>query len=453
MPIAPTLLLAFVFWTSMDSPKVDVPDRPAGVDNALAEVEPDRVKGVVETFVGFGTRHTLSDRTSETRGIAAAQAWAMGELEAIRERSGRADMIVELMRHVQPKTRRVPEETDLFNVVAILPGTMPEAKDRYHVVLGHLDSINGSMMDAEADAPGANDDASGCAAVLELARVLSTKGSEVSLVFLMTSGEEQGLLGAGFFADHAVKQGWRVDAVLNNDMIGDPSGRDGADLSGQVRVFSPSLPTELDEPTVRRLRRLASVNDSPSRQLARFIADVARRHETAVQPLLINRADRFLRGGDHTPFYQSGFAAVRFTEVFEKYDRQHVYVEERDGEPYGDVPTYVDADYLADVTRLNLATLMTLANAPSAPANARMIVARLENDTTLRWDASPEPDTAGYEVLIRPTIRHEWTEVLDVGPTLEATLPDSKDDCFFGVRAYDRDGHRSLVSFAGVGRE
>jgi len=442
------LALAIVGAETAPSP----PDRPPGVDEVIAAVSAAHLRATIDTLESFGTRHTLSDTESDVRGIGAARRWLHDELKKIADESGRDDITVELMTHIQPPTQRVPQETEIVNVVMIIPGRMEGARDNYFVVLGHYDSRAAGTNDAESDAPGANDDGSGTALVLELARVFAQPGNEcdATTVCLMTAGEEQGLLGAHWFARHAKDNNWNIVAGLSNDIIGDPSNPDGSVDDTRIRLFSEAIPRNASAEEMARIRSLGMENDSPSRQLARYVREVAERHQTDVQPWIIYRTDRFLRGGDHTAFNEQGFAAVRFSEVEEQYDRQHQDVIMRDGRPYGDVGEYVDEEYLADVTALNGAVLSTLANAPSAPPNARLITAGLRNDTTIRWDPSPEPDVAGYEIVYRDTTAPFWEQVIDAGSVGEFTINLSKDNYFFGVRAYDAEGHRSLVSFPGA---
>lgn len=425
---------------------------PVRIGDAIHE---DRMREDVFTLAEFGTRHTLSDTQSEDRGIGAARRWVKMRFEESSATSGRTGdevMLVELDEHIiEPDGRRIREPISVVNVICTIPGAMPEARDRLIYVMGHLDSRASDVMDAQIEAPGANDDASGVAACLELARILARERLDATVVLMATSGEEQGLYGATRRAQALAAQDAKVIAVLNNDMIGDPAGPDGLRADDAVRVFSEGLPAAMFESEsglrdLATIRRYATESDSPSRQLARFIAEVARTHNTAVQPKLIFRPDRFLRGGDHTPFNQLGFPAVRFTEVYEDYTRQHQDIREEDGVDYGDIPEMVEPEYLADVTRLNAAVLVSLANAPSPPPNARIIVAELTNDTTLRWDASPEPDVAGYQVVWRETTASDWQKLQDVGPALEATIDLSKDNWFFGLRAYDRDGYLSTVT-------
>ncbi len=438
---------------------MDMPDR------VMDAVAPANLRMYVDTLAGFGTRHTLSDTESDTRGIGAARRWVKAQFERNIEGHGKvgdATPRVYFDAHtVQPDGRRIPREVEVVNVICEIPGSDPASRDRLYYVLGHLDSRASGALDAESDAPGANDDASGVALMIELARVLAKEPLDSTVVLMATSGEEQGLFGARLHAQDALEAGKNIVAVLNNDTVGDPTGvLEGQDGSKEIRVFSEGLPATMitmDESeignAVRWKRLYGTESDSISRQLARYIADVANLHKTTVQPRLIHRPDRFLRGGDHTPFNELGFAAIRFCETYENYDHQHQDVRIEGGKQYGDLPEYVDENYLADVTRLNALTLIHLTNAPSAPENTRVIIAELTNDTTLRWDPSPESDVAGYEIVWRETTAAEWEKFEDVGNVKEGTVPLSKDNYFFGVRAYDHEGHRSLVSYPRAARE
>ena len=420
-------------------------DVPSEVEAMVKAIDPAQLRATIEQLVGFGTRHTLSVADDPKRGIGAAR-------EAIAEHFRQSPRLrVEFDPHrIEPDGRRVDVPTDVVNVVATLPGSMPEAADRHYYVIGHYDSRVTDPMNRTADAPGANDDGSGTALVMELARVMSQYEYDATIVFMATAGEEQGLLGARAHARAARDKGVDIRAVLSNDIVGDPSGPSGATHDDAVRVFSIALPPE---PELGRLRTLAATHDGESRQLARYVHDIGRRHALPVQAKMVFRRDRFLRGGDHTAFNEVGFAAVRFSEVEENYDRQHQDVRTEGDRPYGDLAEHVDVEYLAGVARLNAASLAHLANAPSSPANARIVAAALSHDTTMRWDASPEPDVAGYEVVWRDTTSPQWTDSKDVGTALEATLPMSKDNVFFGVRAYDADGYRSPVRFMEVAKE
>ncbi len=427
----------------------DLPDAPPPeeVTALLGAVDPTAVAGVVTGLVNFGTRHTLS-ADAPNRGIAAARRWLAEQLSGY---GGR--LAVDFDVHpTAPDGRRIDRQVDVVNVVAVLPGAMPEAAHRHYYVIGHYDSRASDPMAADVDAPGANDDASGVAVVLELARILADHPLDSTVVFMATAGEEQGLLGARAHAEAAAARGLDVRAVLSNDIVGDPTAPDGSRDDAHIRLFSEGLGTWLDDAELARLRTLSATADGPSRQLARAIDHIARWHGLPVRPRLVFRHDRFLRGGDHTAFNAHGFAAVRFTEVGEHYDRQHQDPRTEGERRFGDTPDNVDADYLANVARLNLAALVHLANAPSTPGDAQILATELTSDTSLRWAPSPEPDVAGYEVVWRATTDAQWNHVQDVGDTTETTLPLHKDDVFFGVRAYDRDGYRSPVAFPAVVR-
>jgi Zn-dependent M28 family amino/carboxypeptidase len=327
---------------------------------------------------------------------------------------------------------------------------MPAAANRRYYVVAHYDSRVADVMDAVSDAPGANDDASGVAVVLELARVLAGQKLDATVVFLATAGEEQGLYGARAHAHAAHERHLDVRAVLNDDIVGDPSDPGGgAAHDREIRVFSGGIPPGATSEEIAEIRKLGAESDSPSRELARFVADVAREDHLELAPRLVFRSDRFLRGGDHLAFLDEGFpAAIRFTTVAETFARQHADVRVENGVRIGDLAEFVDPVYLARVASLQAAVLIHLASAPSSPPHAFVDTTALANDTVLRWGASPEPDVAGYEVVWRATTEPEWTHVYDAGAQLEAKLPVSKDDVLLGIRAYDRDGWRSPVAFA-----
>jgi hypothetical protein len=293
---------------------------------------------------------------------------------------------------------------------------------------------------------------------MELARILAGKPLESTVVFLCTAGEEQGLIGAKFHVDKvAADSSVRVMGVLNNDIVGDPWGARPRMMEAPerwvVRVFSEGLPRNPSAEEYAKLRAWGAENDSASRQLARFIAEAGESDTLKVKPQVVMRLDRFMRGGDHSAFSDKGIPAVRFTVMHEDFSRQHANVVMRENKPYGDVPEFVDGGYLADVARLNLHVLIQLANAPSPPADVRMLTKELSNATMLKWTRSPEPDVAGYVVQWRSTTEWSWPHSLDVGSVEEATLDVSKDTFIFGVSAYDKDGNMSPVSFAGAATE
>ena len=401
------------------------------------------MKNDVAKLASFGTRHTLSDTLSPTRGIGAARTWVKAELASYGGLDVRFDPHL-----LAADGARIPAAVEIVNVVATLPGSMPQARGRQVYVVAHLDSRATDVMDATTDAPGANDDASGVAVVLEAARVMAKSKWDATVVFLVTVGEEQGLYGAKLYAARARADKLDVRAVLNDDIVGDPSDPRGGTHDRILRVFSEGLPVSADAEEIARIRKLGAESDAPSRQLARYVAEVAVWEACDVTPVLVFRSDRFLRGGDHLAFSELGIPAIRFTTLTETFTRQHQDVRREGAVRYGDVPEHVDADFLARVARLNVAALAHLANAPSSPQDARVVTAELGIDVLLRWEPSPEPDVAGYEVVWRATTSPVWERSRDVGRTLEASLPLSKDDLLFGVRSYDRDGYRSPVSFA-----
>jgi Peptidase family M28 len=413
--------------------------------NALREISADRIRANIQTLVGFGTRLTLSAQDpasiSSSHGIGAAREWIKAEFGRYSAQCGGC-LEVKTDEFTQPPADRIPQPTQIVNVYAVLHGTDPESAKRIVLVTGHYDSRNSDTLDAKGDAPGANDDASGTAVSLECARVLSKLKFPATIIFLTVAGEEQGLNGSAHFAAMAKDQGWNLEAVLNNDIVG------GDKSPGQdpttVRVFSEALPVAPDDAALHRIRKLGGESDSPSRELARYIAGISGLYDIGLRPLLIARLDRFLRGGDHLSFNEKGFAAVRFTEFRENFDRQHQNVRIESGVQYGDLPQFVDYDYVARVARLNAASLASLASAPASPANVRLDVSKLDNDSTLIWDASPSGRPASYEILWRPTASSEWEFSKNVGTTLRATLPVSKDNVIFAVRALDAEGHPSL---------
>jgi hypothetical protein len=427
------------------------PVEPMAVDSriaaALQQISAERIKANVEKLVSFGTRSTISaqDPVSITRGqgIGAAREWIKSEFEQYSKDCGGC-LAVKTDSFTEPAADRIPQPTPITNVYAILKGSDPENARRIVLVSGHYDSRNSDILDTKADAPGANDDASGTAVSLECARVLSPMKFPATIIFLAVAGEEQGLNGSQHFAKMAKDQGWQIEAVLNNDIVGgDKSTEQDPSM---VRVFSEGIPAAAGEQEIRRIRGLGGENDSSSRQLARYIADVGRAYDAGIKPTLVFRLDRYLRGGDHYSFNQQGFAAVRFTEYREDFHHQHQNVRTENGVDYGDVMKFVDFDYVARVARLNAATLALLASAPAPPANVHLLTKDLENDSTLTWESSPGGLASDYEVLWRATSSPEWEHAQPIGNVARATLKLSKDNVIFAVRAVDSHGHRSLAA-------
>lgn len=417
----------------------------AQIATALRQISAERIQKNIEKLVSFGTRSTLStgDSTllSTGHGIDAARQWIVSELERdARDCGGCLD--VETYRSVEQPGERIKTPTEITDVYAVMKGTDAANSGRMVLVTGHYDSRNSDNFDAKGDAPGANDDASGTAVSLECARVLSKLKFPATIVFLAVAGEEQGLYGSKHFAEMAKERGWNLEAVLNNDIVGGDKNPD--QIPSIVRVFSEGLPMAATQQEIQRIRSLGGESDSASRELARYIADVGKTYDTGVKPMLVFRLDRYLRGGDHSSFNEEGFAAVRFTELRENFNHQHQNVRTENGVEYGDLPKFVDYDYVARVARLNAATLASLASAPAPPANVHLLVKGLQNGSTLTWDASPGGLAAGYEVLWRSTSSPDWENVLKVGSTTRVTLQISKDESIFAVRAVDRTGHRSL---------
>jgi hypothetical protein len=413
---------------------------------ALQQVSAERIQANVEKLVSFGTRLTISaqdpDSIAAGSGVGAAREWIKSEFERYSKDCGGC-LEVKTDSFTEPAADRIPQPTVITNVYAVLKGTDAENAKRIVLVTGHYDSRPSNDLDVKADAPGANDDGSGTAVSLECARVLSKMKFPATIIFLTVAGEEQGLNGSSHFAKMAKEQGWNLEAVLNNDIVGgDKSAEQDHSV---VRVFSEGLPAAATEQEIRRIRGLGGENDSGSRQLARYIADVGRAYkdDVGVKPMLVFRLDRYLRGGDHYSFNQQGFAAVRFTEFREDFHHQHQNVRVENGIQYGDLEKFVDFDYVAHVARLNAATLASLASAPAPPANVHLQAKDLENDSTLTWEASPGGLATGYEVLWRATTSPEWEYVQKVGNATRITLHLSKDNVIFAVRAVDAQGHQS----------
>jgi hypothetical protein len=430
---------------SQGSSVLQAPAADARVSAALGGVSAERIRASIEKLASFGTRATLSAQDPASiaagRGIGAAREWIKAEFERY-ARDCRGCLEVKTDSFTQPAADRIPQPTEITNVYAVLKGTDAENAKRIVLVTGHYDSRNSDPLDGKADAPGANDDASGAAISLECARVLSQLKFPATIIFLTVAGEEQGLNGSHHFAQMAKEQGWNLEAVLNNDIVGgDKSVEQDHSV---VRVFSEGLPAAATEQEIRRIRGLGGENDSGSRQLARYIAEAGRSYDVGVKPILVFRLDRYLRGGDHTSFNQQGFAAVRFTEFREDFDHQHQNVRTENGIEYGDLPKFVDFDYVAQVARLNAASLASLASAPAPPANVHLLTKDLGNDSTLTWEASPGRLASGYEILWRSTTSPEWEQVEKVGDVRRTSLKLSKDNVIFAVRAVDAEGHRSL---------
>ena len=423
------------------------PARNRVIAGIVREIDARNIERSIRQLVSFGTRNTLSEQNDPKRGIGAARDWLYAEFLKAAEASG-GRMTVEKQSYEQPKAERVPQPTIVTNIVATLKGTQPESTARMYVVSGHYDSMCNSPTDAKCDAPGANDDASGTAAVLEMARVMAKHQFDATIVFMAVAGEEQSLLGSTYYAEQAKQKSWNVDAMLTNDIIGNTLGGNGVRDRGNVRVFSEGVPSNETPAEAATRRSVGGENDSASRQLARFIKEIGESYVPQMKVMLVYRRDRYGRGGDHIPFLERGYPAVRFTEVNEEFRHQHQNVRVENGVQYGDLPEFVDFPYVANVARVNAASLAMLAFAPSRPKGVTILSARLSNDTELRWEANKEPDLAGYEIVWRDTTAPVWTNSKAVGKVTSFTMKGmSKDNYFFGVRTIDNDGNRSQVTY------
>ena len=425
------------------------PEHPTAADvkAMLRTISAQRIEATIRKLVSFGTRNTLSDAKSEERGIGAARRWIKAQLDTCAQQSG-GRLKVELDSFIAPTGRRIPQPTELVNVIATLRGDQTESADRIYLVSGHYDSMPSSPTDPTTDAPGANDDASGTAAVIELACTMSKLHFDATLVFMTVAGEEQGLVGSTHVADEAKKASKNIAGMFTNDIIGNSRAEDGKVDRSRVRLFAEGVPDikEMSD-DLRTLVRTGGENDTTTRELARFIKEHAERDVTGIKVDLIWRRDRYLRGGDHAPFLNAGYAAVRFTEPAENYKHQHQTPRVEGGVQYGDLPEFVDFAYIAQVARVNAAALAALAMAPAAPHGAQVETVKLENDTTLHWDANTEPDLAGYRIVWRETTAPLWQNHKDVGNVTKVTLPMSKDNVVFGVQAIDKDGNVSVATY------
>ncbi|HEU4845480.1 MAG TPA: M28 family metallopeptidase [Burkholderiaceae bacterium] len=442
-----TAVLAGAASAAAAAPGPDLQRHQPQIDQIVGQISAQRIEGYIRTLVGFKTRHTMSDTVSDTTGIGAARRWIKAELE----RCGAADggrLQVAFDSHISPVSARISRPTEVVNVVATLPGTQPASVARMYVVSGHYDSRNSDIMDASGAAPGANDDASGTAAVMEMACVMARYRFDATLVFMTVAGEEQGLLGATHWAEQASEHKLDIAGMFTNDIIGSAHDEHGKLDNTQVRLFAEGLPVQKENSAaVRTLVQTGGENDSLSRQLARAVKAAGERYVPGFKVNVIQRRDRYLRGGDHMPFLERGYAALRFTEPAEDFSHQHQDLRTENGKVYGDLLQFDDFDYIAKVARVNAAALASLALAPAAPRQVQVRTAQLENDTALLWQANAEPDLAGYRVVWRETGAPDWQGARFVGKVTEFRLPLSKDNYYFGVQAVDQDGNVSPASY------
>ena len=417
--------------------------RDPEIEKMVKEVSPDSLQSYIKAMVSFGTRNTLSTQTDPKRGIGAARNWVLDKFNQLAKQSnGRLSAMIDTTT-LQPDGRRVDVVLLLGNVVATLKGTNPN-DNRIFIISGHLDNMRSSPTERLGDAPGANDDASGCAAVIECARIMSKHNFGATIIFVAVSGEEQGLLGSNFMSEKAKKENRNIEAVLNNDIMGSNNSNETNIINNtKVRVFSEGLPAYETEKVATNIRSLGLENDGKARQLARYVKEIGERYVDNLEVVLIYRNDRFLRGGDHTPYVQRGYAAVRITEMNENYTRQHQNVREENGIKYGDLEEHIDYEYLRKNTALNLANLANLAKAPSMPDSVKMEVRRLSNYTLLNWKAPAVGKVKGYYVLVRETTSAFWQRKIFT-TEIEMRLPYSKDNYFFAVQSVNETGNESL---------
>jgi Zn-dependent M28 family amino/carboxypeptidase len=399
-------VLTLSFSASLFAQNIIVKD--AEIDAMVKEINTDSLKSYIYQMVSFGTRNTLSNQTSTKRGIGAARNWVLSKFNEFAKRSdGRLSAIIDTVTY-KTDGKRVDRNIILGNVVATLKGTDP-TDNRIFIISGHLDGMRTNVMDSTGDAPGANDDASGCAAVIECARIMSKHNFPATIIFVTVSGEEQGLLGAYYMAKKAKEQNWNIEAVLNNDIMGSNNSSETNIINNtQLRVFSEGLPAfELDK-NGKQIRQLGLENDGKTRQLARYVKEVGERYVDNMQIVMVYRNDRFLRGGDHTPYVENGFAAVRITEMNENYYHQHQDVRNENGIQYGDLPEFMDFEYLRKNTAVNLSNLANLAKAPAMPQEVKVEVKKLSNYTQLYWKAPKNGKVKGYYILMRETTNAFW---------------------------------------------
>ena len=416
----------------------------AQMHEIVAAVSADRIEASIETLVGFGTRHTLSETQSDVRGIGAARRWIEAEFNRIADDCGGC-LEVSTVAEIVSGTDRIPDPVEVVNVIAILRGT--EDPNRLTIMSGDIDTRVSDPMNAESDSPGANDNGSGMAGVIEAARVLSQYRFAGSIGFVGLSGEEQGLNGGAILAQHAIDEGWNIDAVINNDMIGNVTGVNGVTNNTTARVFSEGTRYVETEQEARQRRFQGGEVDSASRNIARYVDEMADRYIPNLDIMMVYRLDRFGRGGHHRPFNEAGFPAIRIMETNENYTQQHQDIRIENGIAFGDTIEHVDFDYAAKLTALNAVVLAGMAKAPAPPANVE-ISGAVRPSTTLSWDKNP--GAAGYRVHWRLTTSPTWDYSRAVGDVDSFTLENVViDNYFFGVSSVAKDGSQSPVVFPG----
>src|SRR5665647_2877083 len=437
------MFLLFIAGWSQHIQAQQIIQRDTEIEQMVKEVSPDSLKVYIKTLVAFGTRNTLSTQTDPRRGIGAARKWVLNKFnEFAKQSNGRLTAFIDTTT-LQADGKRGDEPLLIGNVVATLKGTDPVDK-RIFIISGHLDNRRTNVMDFTVDAPGADDDGSGSAAVLECARIMSKHSFAATVIFVTVSGEEQGLFGSTYMANKAKAQNLNIEAVLNNDIMGSNNSNETNIINNtQVRVFSEGLPYYQLDKNAGTIRQLGLENDGKSRQLARYVKEIGERYVDNLQVVMIYRNDRFLRGGDHTPYVENGFAAVRITEMNENFNRQHQDVRQEKGIQYGDLAEYIDFEYLRKNTAFNLANLANLAKAPAMPEAVKIDVKDLANTTNLNWQSPKSGKVKGYYILLRETTSAFWQKKIFT-EQLQIVLPYSKDNYFFAVQSVGENGNESL---------
>jgi len=433
-------LLTCELPAAANAPDVDATPIDPEIRAMVDAVSPTQLRAFDTGLLAFGTRNTFSERLHDPkRGVLAARNWIKAQFEQIAATSN-GRLRVSFDDYIQPKTDRTPRAVLISSVIATLKGDDPTG--RTYVLSSHYDSRNSNGDDAVKDAPGADDNGSGVSCVLEAARIMASHRFRATIIFAAYDGEEQGLFGSAHHAKRLHDSGARIEGNLNNDIIGASVGHDAEQTPADVRLFSEALSTSANP---QRINLIGGENDSPSRELARYVKTVSEAYVPPMHADLIYRSDRFLRGGDQQSFAAQGFAAVRFVEVHENYDHQHQDVRVENGIQYGDLQRYMDFDYLARVTKMNVAALAALALGPATPQHVEMVNKQLGYATTLRW--SIVPNATSYEIVWRDTTTPLWQGVMDAGQRTTATVKMGKDDSIFGVRAVDAQGHRTPAVF------
>ncbi|GJE99568.1 Zn-dependent exopeptidase [Phanerochaete sordida] len=426
-----------------------VPQQPqADLVRILSQIDPVRIEAIISKLVSFGTRHTLSNQTDPVRGIGAARDWIAQEMRALAAPARKGTTVsVGTPSFIQPVASGILFPVNITNIIATIEGA--DEPDRVYIITGHYDSRVTNLDNFTDDAPGADDDASGVAVIMELLRIMAQMPPPRATIMLgAVAGEEQGLYGSNNFAQQMLAAGKDVQGMFTNDIVGSPKGDNGFVDPNSIRLFGKGIPSTENASVVATRESIGGENDSPARELARFTQEVASNAVTGMNVRVIYRADRFLRGGDHEPFLDAGFPAARFTEPHEDFAHQHQDVRvDSTGKQFGDLIEFCDFGFIQRVAKVNGAAIWSLAQAPGTPQGVTIDTSVLTNNSTLAWDLDPSPAVAGYEVVWRATDEPLWTSVIPVGLVSQATVQVVKDNAIMGVRAVGKNGYRSPATF------